>query len=533
MDKQQAENLFKKIGSHDISNFHDIVPNFVKKKILEKGYGRFKPEEGKELLVHYIGELKDDGRNVDNTYVAKEPHCFILGRNSITYGLELGIKSMVIGEKAVILVEPEYGHLPLEQFKNNQSNKKFMDSALSVDFDTSKLEVNEAKKYLPIIYEVELIYIDEPRKQKQELSTNEKLEIASELKNKGINSFKSEAYKEAEKHFLIALDYLTQVPSNELNQIMDLKFSLNLNIANCLINLNQYTYCLQRLEKTFELKINAKCYYYRAIARMHLAEFSKAETDINKLCDYLPGDPIITTLRNRLDFLKEEYNKKTVKLVKNSMSSLYDDKENEDKTFPSFNKDNKAFYLDVIKNDNKKNPFKLKFEIYEEDWAEVIIRAISNNSGKHFVTKNKDLKIDDKEISKRIVSLGDNYNISDFGKLISEIQKRKTQIEREATISVGVVDDKKRRFLFYRNSIFPACVSGLLCLYLPYNSEKNENINLTPYCELFISLESFSNTLEENIVVLGKCFYNQVFLNELNNEDQVNIISQGISLNLV
>lgn len=514
---QEVKNIFKKIENHNITDYSPIN-NFVGKKVITKGYGKKCPQDGDEMYVHYIGELKNDGRSVDNTYLAKEPHCFILGNNSITYGLELGIKTMTIGEKAYILVEPEYGHLPLENFKNNLSNVKYLESALTIDFDTKSLEINEAKKYLPIIYEVELLYFDKPRKSKNEMSTIEKIETATELKSLGINSFKDNSFKEAEKHFEVALDYLTKIPSKDMNDILDLKLSLILNVCNCLINLNEYANALRKIEQAFQIKVNAKCYYYRALARMHMAEFQNAEKDIEKLSDYLPGDPTIKNLRTKLSNLKEEYNKKTSSLVKKSINSLYDDKDEQVKSvFPPPNKDNKCFYLDFIKNDDTKNPLKLKFEIFNEKWADALINAISSNNKKVEIIKSSVCK------DKLILSLG-NFTYELFKNIFLDIDMIR------AKITYSSYDEHSRQALFHERSIFPPNQSGLICV----QKEQIYEIEDVEFeVKVIITITEISDLVMENVYVLGRCYYNLEFIKKLEQNDKLSLISQGILLNIV
>ena len=483
------EDFYKKVTNYSDSNFINLDKNgYVKMKTIQKGIGSKKPVNGNEITAHYIGELPD-GRNVDNTYISKEAHQFILGGNSIVYGLELAIKNMTIGEKAVVVIEPEYGYIPLENYKKKLSDKKYVDdskfdfSNLFYDIDKANnsnkkddgnkdesnkpnegkdknkeidgkksflsLEPSEAKKYSVIIYEVELMLIDkEARKQKSSLSTEEKLSIANELKAEGNASFKGKYYHEAIVYFSNALDYLTQIPSDDMIKILDAKLSLILNTVNCLIHLNSYQYALNKVEEAFKIKVNIKCFYYRAIARMHLAEFELAEKDISKLVDYCVDETVLNELRSRLKRTRDDYMKNTSKIYRSSnLTSLYEDRNivknsvlnkdnnindysynyigNDNKffSFPKFNKDNKAVYLDVIKNSNTKNPIKLKFETFKDTWADELILFLSgNNNNNKFIYYNKDKNTEISSLSlidKKILILTDKE------KAYTEVNKEK------------------------------------------------------------------------------------------------------------
>ena len=571
------DDYYKKVSSYSNTNFVDLDKHgYVKKKTVYNGIGSNKPINGYELTVNYIGELKD-GRNVDNTYISKEPHQFILGGNSIIYGLELAIKSMTIGEKAIIIVEPEYGYIPLENFKNKISDKKYVDdskydfSNLFYDLDNNnktiddikdkegkksfkELEPTEAKKYSTIIYEVELLFIDKkPRKQKSLLSTDEKIEISNDYKSEGILSFKQKYYHESIVYFTNALDYLTQIPSDEINKILDLKLSLLLNTVNCLIHLNSYQYALNKVEEAFKIKVNIKCFYYRAIARMHLAEFELAENDINKLVDYHVDNNILRELRNRLKSTKEDYIKNTSKIYKSSnFTSLYDDKKiidnsnlNKDNeankydynyigkdntyfTFPKFNAENKLIYLDLIKNNNTKNPVKLKFEIFKQVWVDELIKYLSyNNNSNMFVYFNKDNTnkelLNYNSMYNKLLILSNvntqlcNINTNEFKNTLNLFDNSKSFIANEYK------KDKPNKLCLYYNSVYPPSEQGLLVL---FNDIENNNIYIT------ITLDSIDYNIREDLLVLGRCCYNNDFIKQISCLDEIKLISNGISFNL-
>ena len=509
---KEQENFFKKITKFDEKGFDEITPLFVKKKIITKGFGRHYPIEGQEITANYVGELPD-GRNVDNTYIRKEPHQFILGGNSIIYGLELGIKSMKIGEKAIIIVEPEYGYLPLEQFKSNSIDKKYLDSSLEISFDLTTMEPGEAKKYSRIIYEVELVLIDKPRKQKSMLSTTEKIEYANELKSEGINAFKEKYYQEASCLFSTSLDYLTQIPSDDMHLIIDLKHSLLLNIVNCFIHMNQYGYALKKIEQAMSIKINAKCYYYRALSRMYMAEFENSESDINKLVDYLPGDPLIKELRQKLIKTKEDYQRDSGRLLKNNLSSLYEDKliTSGSSIFPKFNSENKIIYLDIVKNNDDKNPKKLKFEIYHKLWADELIKILSKNDDFSVLKKSNDFML--------IFNSNDEALNLDSGS-ITDILDSFVKI-RQFNIEENNKENPNKLKLLY-NPLYSCSETGLICLL----KEKDNQFKFG------ISLKSVKDDIDEDIMILGKCFYNTEMFIDINDEDRLMLISNGISFTL-
>lgn len=512
MSEQEAQNFFKKVSNYNLSQFIDLAQGFVKKKVLVEGFGRFYPVNGKEVTVNYVGEL-DDGRNVDNTFISKEPHQFVMGGNSVVYGLELGIKSMKIGEKALISVDPEYGHLPLENFKKNISDKKFMETSLEVKFDLKSLEVSEAKLYSRIIYEVDLLLIDNPRKVKSQLSTEEKISYANELKEEGIKAFKEKYYQEGSVYFNAGLDYLTQIPSIEMNKVQDLKHSLILNICNCLIHMNQYGYALKKVEQAIQIKVNAKCYYYRALSRMYLAEFDAAENDITKLEDFMPGDPLVKDLKSKLLQTKDDYQMQSGKIVKNHLSSLYNDKLLiAGSQLPKFNPENKILYLDIIVNENSKNPSKLKFEIYKETWAEELIKALSKGVGIQSLVVENEFLICGGESGKLPL------DYIDFKDTISSFEQMQSFLEKEQT------SQKPNKLALQYLALYPCFETGLVVLEIP--EVKEDQVVLK------ISRKLINQSIQKDLLVLGKCFFNSELIPNFSSEDQIKVTSRGISFNL-
>lgn len=530
------KDFFKKItsSSGNDKSFVEIVPLFVYKKVLIEGFGKENPKEGDEISVNYIGELPD-GRNIDNTYIHKDPHQLILGGNSIVYGLELGIKTMKVGEKSIFRIEPEYGYLPLEKYKLKENETKYFNYKIEniSQQDYFKLEPTEAKKYLPIEYELELLFVDKPRKQKESMSTIEKVEAASELKLKGVDRFKEKYYQEACTIFSIGLEYLVKIPSCDLNQVEDIRHSLILNITNSLLHMNQYGYAVKKIEEAFKIKVNAKCYYYRAIARMHMADFESAEEDIHKLYSYvLESEGIVLNLKNKLKLKREEYERQTGKIIKSNLSSLYKDRIIESgSVFPKFSQSNKVIYLDLVINDNTKSPIKLKFEIYNELWAEDLIRLLSTSNDYDVLRYNNEkyefLNYDNTSSSSsdRIISIYNKNNERLYSNT-NEIKSIKKEFDKNRKCFEEEMKKENPNYLKLKYiPLFPCSEPGLL-FFIQEIHDGIERLSLS------LSTREVLNRVSEEIYVIGKCFYNNECLTSIKQDDKVLIISKGISLSL-
>lgn len=66
------------------------------------------PTKGMEVLINYEGKL-DDGTVFDSTF-NKEPQRLIIGMDHAIKGIEVGLMSMKVHEKAELVIKPEYGY---------------------------------------------------------------------------------------------------------------------------------------------------------------------------------------------------------------------------------------------------------------------------------------------------------------------------------------------------------------------------------------------------------------------------------------
>jgi len=78
----------------------------VIKKLVSEGTG-VKPPKGAAVKVNYVGKL-EDGSEFDAS--SGYPYAFTLGEGKVIKGWELGIKSMKVGEKAVLVCTGPYAY---------------------------------------------------------------------------------------------------------------------------------------------------------------------------------------------------------------------------------------------------------------------------------------------------------------------------------------------------------------------------------------------------------------------------------------
>ena len=80
----------------------------IRKFIFKEGIAGKQPGATDRVTVHYEGML-DDGTVFDSSY-GGEPFTFDLGKGQVIDGWEIGIASMLLGEKAELTIESDYGY---------------------------------------------------------------------------------------------------------------------------------------------------------------------------------------------------------------------------------------------------------------------------------------------------------------------------------------------------------------------------------------------------------------------------------------
>ena len=79
------------------------------KKILTPGSGVEKPMAGNEVIVHYTGRLLN-GEVFDSSVERDEKFKFKLGEGRVIKGWDVGVATMLRGEKCILTCTPEYAY---------------------------------------------------------------------------------------------------------------------------------------------------------------------------------------------------------------------------------------------------------------------------------------------------------------------------------------------------------------------------------------------------------------------------------------
>ena len=397
-----------------------------------------------------------------------------------------------MGEKSTFKFPPEYtyfsqekyskcdptiiAHLKPELFKTEIPEKK-------TEEEIKGMEIEQAKKYQNLYYDIELIKFDKPRPRKNQINPQERMEQADELKFEGNKLFKEKRFMEAIIKYEDARDYLKHLPNEFINDYYhNMQNSLTLNITNCRINLSQYNYALKNLEENFVFKKTPKAFYFKSLCQMHLGDFESSYQNLLELQKVLPDEKQMKIFFDDYYKFKEETIKQQKDRSKKGIfqSGLYKDKKDEEKkefSLPKLNKEeNPCFYIDFLVNGDEMNPNKIKFEIFKntENLIFNVFEFVKNE------IKNKN--IIGKELKFDFSSSDENNNNGEYNNIIlfeniKDVQK----------------DDN-----FDEINKYPINEDVLLLLH-----RKQDTYNIE------ISWKKISDKPVKDYIVFGRCYYNQ------------------------
>ena len=265
--------------------------------MIQEGSGDF-PNSGDEIVAHYTGTL-DDGTKFDSSVDRGKEFKFTLGKGNVIKGWDVGFGTMRKGEKAILRCRSDYAY---------------------GDKPNAKIPANST-----LNFDVELIDFYPKKKEKWEMSHEEKIAEATSLKELGTSAFKEGKYSEAAAKYDAASEYLEHLPEGK-----QLLVTCLLNSAQAYINLHDYPTAV--LKSTAVLKLepdNVKALYRRGLARNHSGLADEALEDLNRALSKEPENKSV-----KLEIQKSKKMiieaKKKAKAAYGSMFSkisVYDDKE--------------------------------------------------------------------------------------------------------------------------------------------------------------------------------------------------------------
>jgi peptidylprolyl isomerase len=285
------------------------------------------PPKGSNITAHYTGTLLD-GSKFDSSRDRGKPFNFKLGEGQVIKGWDEGFASMKVGEKAILTLKPEY--------------------AYGASGSPPKIPASATLKF-----DVELIDFEEAVKERWEMDHDERVEMATTLKQEGTELFQKKKFVEAAQKYEKAAEYVGQDKEDDASAEESLpEEDANLfatcwtNAAMAYMKTSDWSAVISACNKALEVQEkNVKALYRRGTARMHLGLLKEAKTD---LMDAYKLDPTNKEVRRKIQELKtaQAEAKKKEKAAFGGMFgkvSMYDDKDGV--VAPS--KNNPYVYFDV------------------------------------------------------------------------------------------------------------------------------------------------------------------------------------------
>lgn len=237
----------------DVSGDGGIV-----KHVYREGEGDETPQSGDKVEAHYTGTL-ENGEKFDSSRDRGTVFKFDIGQGRVIKGWDQGFATMKQGEHALLVCKSDYA------YGDNGSPPKIPGGA-TLNFD------------------VELLAFRTPGlrdRNKWELSDEEKITVATEIKNEGKEAFTKKFFEGAAEAYGDALGYLEDVDSEEAQLLLG-SLTLNQCIAQCKGKDNSAA--VLSATKVLEGKetvagYHAKALYWRAMAKFQLIDYKGCKAD--------------------------------------------------------------------------------------------------------------------------------------------------------------------------------------------------------------------------------------------------------------
>ncbi|KAM9311459.1 peptidyl-prolyl cis-trans isomerase FKBP4 [Gastrophryne carolinensis] len=235
------------------------------RRIRVKGEGYSKPNEGAVVDVKIQGI--HDGRVFDERELQ-----FEVGEGEglgIPPGVEKAIQSMEKGEEAVLTLKPAYG------------------------FGSAGYEPFQVPPNAELNYEIKLKSF-EKAKESWEMNTQEKLEQAVLVKERGTHYFKVSKYRQAiiqYKKIMQWLEHESGLSEEESMKSKSLLLAASLNLAACYLKLSEFRPALEHCNKALEYEPNnEKGLFRQGEAYMGVNEHELAREDFAKVTKLYPNN---------------------------------------------------------------------------------------------------------------------------------------------------------------------------------------------------------------------------------------------------
>ncbi|XP_061577921.1 peptidyl-prolyl cis-trans isomerase FKBP4 [Cololabis saira] len=240
------------------------------RRIITKGEGYSKPNEG--ALVEVTVEGTYDERTFDERELKFEVGD---GENlSLPPGVEKAITAMEQGEEATFTIKPKYGF-------GNVGNEKF-----------------NIPGGATLQYKIKLTAF-EKAKESWEMTSQEKLEQSSIVKERGTQYFKVAKYKQASvqyKKIVSWMEHEAGWSAEDQVKVKALQLAAHLNLAMCYLKMHEPNQAFESCDKALEMdSSNEKALFRRGEALFGMKEFDRARDDFQRVVQLYPANKVAKT----------------------------------------------------------------------------------------------------------------------------------------------------------------------------------------------------------------------------------------------
>ena len=289
------------------------------KKITKEGSGEV-PQSGYEIDCDYTGTL-EDGTKFDSSRDRGQHFNFTLGVGQVIKGWDQGFASMKIGEEAILKCRSDYAY--------GDAGQGTIPPKATLTFDVA-------------------LYGAKPKKKERwEMTSEEKMAEALESKNEGTAMFKEKRFAEAMQAWDTAAE---AIGDEELSkEAKDMWVTCKSNCAQAAISNCDYTRAVKfATEALGKDPKNVKAIFRRASARNHLGLAEEALEDLKAAIAIDPENkPVIAEMKKAKASIASA--KKKAKAAYSGMfgkgASIYDDKAAP--VVPGLSADNPKVFFDI------------------------------------------------------------------------------------------------------------------------------------------------------------------------------------------
>jgi len=302
------------------------------------------PPSGSKVKAHYTGTLVSDGSKFDSSVDRGEPFEFTIGQGQVIKGWDQGFASMKVGEKSKLTIRSDYGY-------GDSGSPPKIPAKADLNFEVELIDFTEEDEE----------GLNNDKKQKWDMSDEEKKVEAEKLKEEGTEFFKKQDYVNAAEKYTEAAEYINDDEDGEESSVPEDSKELYINSWNnaamCLLKIKRYSATESACSSVIKVdEKNVKALYRRGIACMKVENFSQAKKDlllarnldkenkaVVKACSELKG--AITAAKQKEKNMFADMFQKV---------SMYDDKKTAELNIvPNVNGDNPHVFFDIAQADKK------------------------------------------------------------------------------------------------------------------------------------------------------------------------------------